>query len=76
MIALGGGRRVVEDHVDPTVGLTMLVRLGDRVECGDLLVEMHAGGKGADEARRVVSEAFSIEKEPVEALSLVAYRHE
>ena len=76
VIALGGGRRVVEDHVDPTVGLTMRVRLGDRVECGDLLVEMHAGGKGADEARRVVSEAFSIEKEPVEALSLVAYRHE
>ena len=39
---LGAGRRTKEDVIDPAVGFVMRVRLGDRVEAGDPLAEVHA----------------------------------
>jgi thymidine phosphorylase len=40
--ALGAGRARVGDRVDPAVGFVVLAKLGDRVEAGQPLAEVHA----------------------------------
>ncbi len=40
---LGAGRIRQEDAIDPAVGLVMRVRLGDRVEKGQPLLDLHLG---------------------------------
>jgi thymidine phosphorylase len=42
VVALGGGRRVESDAVDPAVGLTQVARLGQRVRKGQPLAVVHA----------------------------------
>jgi len=46
VVELGGGRRQASDAVDPRVGLTGMVAIGQRVEAGEPLAVVHA----ADEA--------------------------
>lgn len=50
VVELGGGRQVESDVIDPAVGLSDLVRLGDRVEKGVPLAVVHAARE--DAARR------------------------
>ena len=47
VVALGGGRKKIEDRVDPAVGLEVYARVGDPVVAGDPLVIVHY----SDEAR-------------------------
>ena len=42
VVAMGGGRRVETDRIDPAVGLTDVIRLGARVEKGQPLATIHA----------------------------------
>ena len=42
VVALGGGRQVETDAVDPSVGLSGVVRLGARVAAGEPLAVVHA----------------------------------
>lgn len=42
---MGGGRRTKADVLDPAVGLRLLVHLGDAVEAGTPLAEVHAGSQ-------------------------------
>ncbi len=42
VIELGGGRRQVSDTIDPRVGLTSLVQIGQQVKAGDPLAVVHA----------------------------------
>ena len=64
LIALGGGRRLIEDTVDPSVGLQMRVRLGDEVREGQPLLDLLSAGKGQEEATALVKGAFEITKTP------------
>ncbi|SLN48585.1 Thymidine phosphorylase [Roseivivax jejudonensis] len=50
VVALGGGRRVESDGVDPAVGLTDMVRIGTQVSAGQSLARVHAGREGQAEA--------------------------
>lgn len=50
VVGLGGGRQVEGDTIDPSVGLSGLVRLGQRVDQGQPLAVIHAGRE--DVARR------------------------
>ncbi|MWD27306.1 thymidine phosphorylase [Aquicoccus sp. SCR17] len=50
VVELGGGRRVESDRIDPSVGLSGVVRLGQQVGLGDTLARIHAGTEEA--ARR------------------------
>lgn len=74
VIELGGGRKQQGDPIDPSVGLEMLVRLGDPVETGQPLVKLFAAGRGCDEALRRVAGSVAIGDGPVDPPPLVVER--
>lgn len=61
VVALGGGRQVESDVVDPTVGFSEVVALGDRVQKGQPLLRIHAAREEhARAAAQTVLSAISI----------------
>ncbi|WP_193369916.1 thymidine phosphorylase [Pelagibius marinus] len=61
VIELGGGRRRVEDAVDPAVGIDEIVPLGQTVSAADPLAVGHpADEAGAEAAAGVFQKAFQI----------------
>ena len=42
VVELGGGRKVEGDRIDPSVGLSDMVRIGQKVEKGQVLARVHA----------------------------------
>jgi pyrimidine-nucleoside phosphorylase len=73
LIALGGGRRSLDDVVDHAVGLQLRVRLGEQVERGQPLLDLLSTGRGGDEAAALVEGAFSLtETSPAELPRLIA----
>jgi pyrimidine-nucleoside phosphorylase len=65
VVEMGGGRRRMEDPVDPRVGFVLRVRHGDRVEKGDPLGEIHARDEdGLDLGRRALQAAISLHADP------------
>ncbi len=61
VVDLGGGRQVETDTVDPAVGLSDMVRLGDRVQKGQPLGRVHAAREGqADAAVAAVQAAITV----------------
>jgi thymidine phosphorylase len=67
VVELGGGRRVASDEVNPAVGLTGLVDLGEPIAKGDPLCLIHADSEAAaDAAEARVLAAYGIgEAQPV-----------
>jgi pyrimidine-nucleoside phosphorylase len=60
VIEMGGGRKRLEDRVDPSVGLEMTVRLGDEVRAGDRLVRLFAHEANREPVTRRIAEAVRI----------------
>jgi pyrimidine-nucleoside phosphorylase len=76
-MALGAGRARVEDRVDPGVGLTVLKKVGDRVEPGEPLCTVHHGRGGTESPEQVaerVRRAYQIGPEVVPLEPLVLER--
>ncbi len=79
VVALGGGQQRLGERIDPAVGIDLRVALGDAVEEGGLLAEVHATDPGgAAEAERAVLEAVRVvaadEGPPAAALPLIGQR--
>ena len=76
VVALGGGRRTVEDPVDPTVGFVITVKPGDKVLEGEPIASVFT--KDADGVRTAfdaLTEAIVIgDKLTQKALPLVSHR--
>jgi thymidine phosphorylase len=65
VVNLGGGRQVESDVVDPSVGLSGLVRLGQQVENGQPIAVVHAAREDAAfVAERVVRDSISLGPAP------------
>ena len=61
VVALGGGRRVASDAVDPRVGFSRVRALGTAVQAGDALLRVHAASAAdAQAARAAVLAAITI----------------
>jgi thymidine phosphorylase len=76
VVALGGGRRVETDPVDPAVGLGQVVRLGTGLRRGQPLAVVHAARPdAADRAARAVRAAMTIDP-PGSSASVPALIHE
>ena len=71
-MALGAGRERFDDEIDPGVGLVLTHRLGERVEAGEPLAELHVNDtRRLDEARALLLGAIDIAEEPVVPAPLV-----
>ena len=61
VVHMGGGRTVETDMIDPAVGLSDVVRLGQRVEKGEPLARAHAAREDqAEAAAQVVTRAIAL----------------
>jgi len=70
--ALGAGRSRVNDSVDHGVGIVARARPGDRVDAGDVLLELyHRDGRGLDEAERLCRSAVDVGDAPPPVRSLI-----
>lgn len=62
VLVLGGGRIKTTDRIDHAVGISDLVKIGDRVAKGDTLAVLHANDeRKLQEARCLAEKAFQIE---------------
>jgi thymidine phosphorylase len=72
VVALGGGRAVERDPVDPAVGLSGVVRIGDRIEKGQPLAVIHAARpEQADRAMAAVRAAITLGDAPATPPDLI-----
>jgi thymidine phosphorylase len=75
VLRLGGGRMQVEDTIDPRVGFSEMLSVGDAVERGQSLCMVHAGNEGElQAAMERVTVAISISAEETEPLPAI-YEH-
>jgi pyrimidine-nucleoside phosphorylase len=71
-LRLGAGRAKAEDEIDPAVGVSQLVKIGERVAVGAVLAVIHANDQPAlDEARDMLEEAIVIGDRPVKPPKLI-----
>lgn len=72
VIGLGGGRKQLNDTIDPAVGLKMLVRIGEPVQRGQPLIQILARSSDAAQiARNSLLTGIDISSEPVSILPLI-----
>jgi pyrimidine-nucleoside phosphorylase len=76
VIELGGGRKVLSDKIDHSVGLEMLSRIGDRVVAGQPLARVFGAGLRLTHALSMVAEAIVIGDEPAPRPKLIVERIE
>jgi thymidine phosphorylase len=63
--AIGGGRVRIEDTIDPTVGFTSELKIGDQVDAGDAIGVVYCADRSnADEAVRRIQAAYHVGDEP------------
>src|SRR6185295_677876 len=64
--AIGGGRVRIEDNIDPTVGFTAEVKIGDQIAAGDPLGFVWCDDEGkAGEAAASIRDAYIIGDDPL-----------
>ncbi|HEY3393025.1 MAG TPA: thymidine phosphorylase [Lacipirellulaceae bacterium] len=74
IIELGGGRKRLGDRLDLSVGLEMLVRLGDQLDAGQPLVRVFARADAAASVRDDLLGAIHIGDNRVQPPSLIVER--
>jgi thymidine phosphorylase len=75
ILALGGGRRRVEDRIDYSVGIAGMLGIGDEVGPGRPLAIVHArDGAAAEQAAAVIRVAVELADAPVTAGPLIRDR--
>lgn len=75
VVDLGGGRRRTEDRIDPSVGLSGLVQIGDEVGADRPLAQIHAGSEAdAERAALAIRKACRISERRVPPPELITAR--
>jgi pyrimidine-nucleoside phosphorylase len=74
LIEMGGGRKKLGDRIDHSVGLEMLVRLGDRVERDQPIARVLAPANKAEIGMKMIGAAFTIDEKPQPAPPLIVER--
>lgn len=65
VVAMGGGRQVESDQINPMVGLSEVVRLGTSIDKGHVLARIHAARlEDADRAEQAIRAAIRLGKAP------------
>jgi len=72
---LGAGRLRLGDAVDHSAGLIIRKKIGDRVEAGDVLAELHTGSEDKGrEGGSLVAAAYKLSMQPPEKPALIRAR--
>ena len=71
---LGGGRQKASDEVDPSVGIEVMVRIGDEVKKGQPIAKIYHQEKGLEACKQGLKEAFVFQEEHVAAPALFIER--
>jgi pyrimidine-nucleoside phosphorylase len=72
---LGAGRRRIEDDIDLGAGLEVLVKVGDKIEAGQVIVRVYGpNSEAVENAVRKVEASIEIGDRSVEPLSLILAR--
>ncbi len=75
VIALGGGRRNMEEKIDPSVGFVITAKPGDQVAKGQTLATIFARSKSdLEKSRAMLEQAIVISESHPEPLTLVSHR--
>lgn len=75
VVAMGGGRRTVDDEIDPAVGFVISVKPGDRVGAGDPVASVYANSSdGLAVGLQALQEAVRIGEGAADPLPLVSHR--
>jgi pyrimidine-nucleoside phosphorylase len=74
IIHLGGGRKQLDDKLDLSVGLELLVRIGDTVEKGQPIARVYAGVDAVAEVKRDLIAAITIADNSIGPPRLVVER--
>ena len=71
-LRLGAGRARTEDKIDPAVGVSGLVKMGEHVEAGEPLCVIHANDQAAlAEAQAMLVKAIAVGGKPVKPPKLI-----
>ncbi len=73
VVGIGGGRRVQEDSIDPCVGLMVRARIGQKIEAGATLAEVHLASPNPEAIARALR-CFVVEDRDVPPPPLVIER--
>jgi pyrimidine-nucleoside phosphorylase len=76
LIEMGGGRKKLGDKIDHSVGLEMLVRLGDRLERDQPVARILAPPNKMELGMKMIGEAITIGEEPHPVPPLIVERIE
>lgn len=71
IIDLGGGRRKLGDDINHSVGIEMLVKIGQRVDRGEAMMEVLRDGELPPNLKAAIADAITISETAVEPLPLV-----
>lgn len=75
VVAMGGGRRIETDHINPAVGYSEIIRLGSKITKGQPLGVVHAGrADKADLAEAALHKAITIGTSPIKTPDLIVER--
>ncbi|MCG8650736.1 MAG: thymidine phosphorylase, partial [Pirellulales bacterium] len=74
VVAMGGGRRRTGDAIDPSVGVSVQLRIGDRVETGQSVLTVHGRPGAIDGQIERLEQAFRIVPRPVQPRQLILQR--
>jgi pyrimidine-nucleoside phosphorylase len=65
IIELSGGRKTMTDRIDHSVGLEMLVRIGDHVESHQPVIGVFAPQEKVEQVRDMIRSAITLSDQPV-----------
>ena len=75
IVAMGGGRRRMEDSIDHSVGFVIAVKPGDYVRAGEPLATIFARDRaGVAAGKNALAEAIEIAEEAEPPLPLISHR--
>jgi thymidine phosphorylase len=74
IVSMGGGRRRIEDPINPAIGLLVLPKIGDRVQRGQPLLALHADAETARPQLPRLNQAVRIVDQPVDSRPLIVHR--
>ena len=71
-VALGAGRHRSDDTIDPSVGIVLKKKAGDKIDRGDVLADIHASNaRTANAASEKVAAAFTVGRRPPKQRTMV-----